>query len=190
MSERSDLISRLCNERDFRGSYLRAKLNVLISSQIFALRKCFFGTQEAFAEATDMKQSRISAMETPGATNFNLETLIRVAATSKVGLIVKFVPFSEMLRWDNSFVQDEFGVIQIDKDIEFLTPSEEPPAETQQEESPSHSWIQRLNEENSQSEKVSNRSWLPASPLQNDIEEASKRQLSALELSTAALAGR
>lgn len=190
MSERSDLISRLCNERDFRGSYLRAKLNVLISSQIFALRKRFFGTQEAFADANDMKQSRVSAMETPGATNFNLETLIRVAATSKVGLIVKFVPFSEMLRWDNNFVQDEFGVIQIDKDVEFLTPSEEPQAETQQVESPSHSWMQRLNEKNSQHEKVSNRSRLPASPLQIEVQAASKSQLSALELSTSVLAGR
>lgn len=129
MSERSDLISRLRNERDFRSSYLRAKLNVLIPAQIFVLRKRFFGTQEAFAEANAMKQSRVSAIETPGATNFNLETLIRVAATSKVGLIVKFVPFSEMLRWDNNFVQDEFNVIQIDEDVEFLTPSEEPTEE-------------------------------------------------------------
>lgn len=146
MNERSDLISRLCSKRDFRSSYLRAKLNVLISSQIFALRKRFFGTQEAFAEATDMKQSRVSAMETPGATNFNLETLIRVAATSKVGLVVKFVPFSEMLRWDNSFVQDEFNVVQIDKDEEFLTPTEVDSNEQDEEELPFIKLIKDLGE--------------------------------------------
>jgi len=125
MSARSDLIFRLQKERDFRASYLRGKLHVLISSQIYALRKRFFGKQTNLAIASGMKQSRISAMEQPGATQFNLETLIRLAATFKVGLVVKFVPFSEMLRWDNRFVQDEFEVIQLDKDLEFLTPTED-----------------------------------------------------------------
>jgi len=132
MKERSKKISRLLNERDFRSSYLRGKLNVLISSQIYALRKKFFGTQKDLANVADMKQSRISAMEQPGATKFNLETLIRLASTFKVGLIVKFVPYSEMLRWDNRFVQDKFNVIKIDEDVEFLTPSEAPVVESEE----------------------------------------------------------
>ena len=69
-----------------------------------------------------MKQSRISAMETPGKTNFNLETLVSLAATFRVGLVVKFVPFSGMLKWENEFSQDAFTVTQIDDDAQFLHP--------------------------------------------------------------------
>ena len=97
---------------------------MLISAQLYASRKKLFGTQKTIADAVDMKQSRISAMEQPGATKFNIETLIRLAATFKVGLVVKFVSYSEMERWDNKFVQDEFNIIQIDSDKEFITPKD------------------------------------------------------------------
>ena len=60
--------------------------------------------------------------ETPGATNFTLETLARLAAIFKVGLVVKFVSFSEMLDWENTFTQDEFDVVRLDQDITFHTP--------------------------------------------------------------------
>jgi hypothetical protein len=69
-----------------------------------------------------MKQSRISAMERPGETQFNVETLIRLAAAMKVALRVEFVSFSEMLEWENNFSQDAFNVRAIDNDIAFVDP--------------------------------------------------------------------
>jgi hypothetical protein len=81
-----------------------------------------FEKQKALAADADMRQSRISAMESPGAVQFNLDTLIRLAASFRVGLVVKFVPFSEMLEWENGFSPDEFTVTQIDKDGLFLAP--------------------------------------------------------------------
>ena len=61
-------------------------------------------------------------MERPGEVQFNIETLIRLAAALKVGLIVKFAPYSEVLNWNSSFSQDEFDVVQIGDDQEFLDP--------------------------------------------------------------------
>jgi hypothetical protein len=78
--------------------------------------------QQDLAKAADMKQSRISMMETPGAANMTLDTLSSVAAALRVGLIVKFVPFSEMLEWENGFSQDQFNVTKIDEDSQFLNP--------------------------------------------------------------------
>ena len=72
----------------------------------------------------DMKQSRISAIETPGRVNFNLNTLVRMAATLNVALMVKLVPFSEMLRWENDYSQDVFEVTPIGEDIEFINPDQ------------------------------------------------------------------
>jgi transcriptional regulator with XRE-family HTH domain len=125
MSERSEKISNLQNNETSRTAYIKAKLSVLIPSQIRAMRLKSenLSRQADLARATGMKQSRISAMETPGAVNFNLETLVRLASIFKVGLLVKFVPFSEMLRWENSFSQDDFSVTQLDDDEDFLIPN-------------------------------------------------------------------
>lgn len=122
MSERQKLVSRLINERDFRADYIRAKLEVLVPSQLRALRLRQELTQPVLAEMAGMKQSRISAIETPGKVNFNQETLVRIAATHKVGLIMKFVPFSEMLDWENDYSQDSFNPTRLDNDADFLQP--------------------------------------------------------------------
>lgn len=126
MNERSKLISRLLHERDFRASYIRAKLDVLIPSQLRALRLRQEKTQPEIAQMAGMLQSRISAMETPGKVNFNLETLVRMGAALKVGLLVEFVPFSEMLDWENEYNQDTFDVAKLDDDIDFLQPAAVP----------------------------------------------------------------
>jgi hypothetical protein len=78
-------------------------------------------TQQEFAVEADMKQPRISAMEKPGAIKFNIETLVRLAAAFRVGLLVKFVPISEMVNWENEFSQDKFNVVTFDKDAELLS---------------------------------------------------------------------
>jgi len=122
MSDRQKIISRLIADRDFRADYIRAKLDVLIPSQLRALRMRENKTQPELAQMADMKQSRISAMETPGLVNFNRETLVRMAATHSVGLVIKFVPFSEMLEWENSYSQDAFNVRQLANDTNFLYP--------------------------------------------------------------------
>jgi len=122
MSDRSKLISRLLSNRDARKAYIKGKLNVLIPSQIRALRfKCDMPTQTHLAKAAGMHQSRISTFETPGA-NLTIDTLARLAAALRVGLVVKFVPFSEMLDWDNRFSQDTFQVMRLDDDHAFLKP--------------------------------------------------------------------
>ncbi len=125
MRDRSALISKLSESGASRAAYIRAKVGVLISSQLRALRLRRFGTQERFAHEANMKQSRVSAMECPGAVNFNLETLVRAAATFRVGLKVEFVPFSQMLRWENSFSQDNFDVVKIEEDVAYLNPGQQ-----------------------------------------------------------------
>ncbi len=70
-----------------------------------------------------MQQSRISMFETPGAANVTLETLANIAAALGSGLVVKFVPFNEMLRWENEFSPDGFDVVRLDQDAEFLKPT-------------------------------------------------------------------
>ncbi len=124
MSEKSQLISKLLTDKNTRTAYIKAKVGVLVPSQIRALRlKSNLPRQADLAREAEMQQSRISMFETPGAANVTLETLARLAAIFKVGLIVKFVPFSEMLHWENTFSQDRFDVTRINHDQEFLYPT-------------------------------------------------------------------
>lgn len=116
MNDRSQTISRLQENRDTRESYILAKLRTLVPAQIRALRlKSDMPRQADLARAASKQQSQISDYETPGAANVTQETLARLAATFKVGVIVKFVPFSEMLEWENSFSQDAFNVVRLDR---------------------------------------------------------------------------
>ena|SRR5579883_2077611 len=130
MSERSKTISRLCRDLNSRTSYIKAKLGVLVPSQIKALRlRSNMPRQSDLAREVGAHQSRISMFETPGAANMTLETLSRLAAAFKVGLVVKFVPFSEMLRWENRYSQDTFDVTRIEDDEEFINPDSVRPFE-------------------------------------------------------------
>ncbi len=122
--ETSQLIEKLKNWK-YLEAYIRATINVNLPSQIRALRLKQELTQESLANKAQMKQPRISAMEKPGATKFNIETLVRLAAAFGVGLIVKFVPFSEMLAWENEFSQDRFNVVTFDHDRRPLTATAE-----------------------------------------------------------------
>lgn len=122
MKERYQKIEKLINSSKSRESYLRAKLNVLIPSQIRGLRLKYPMTQKELGERAEMRQTRISALEQIGEAKYNIDTLVRLAAAFKVGLFVKFVTFSEMLEWENDFSQDDFIVKKIDEDYEFISP--------------------------------------------------------------------
>lgn len=123
MTERSKRIFKLKADRQSRQSYVFSKVAVLVPSQIKALRlTSSTPTQKELAAEAGTHQSRLSALEKPGAANVTLETLAWVASVHKVGLMVKFVPLSEMLNWENSYSQDTFNVTRLDADEEFLNP--------------------------------------------------------------------
>jgi hypothetical protein len=53
---------------------------------------------------------------TPGRTRPNIETLRRVAEAFDCGLMVRFVPFSEMARWSEKFDPEAFHIPSFDED--------------------------------------------------------------------------
>jgi len=127
-NDRYQKISKLLNSQKSRAAYIQAKLSVLVPAQIRALRiksrNPVMPFQRDLARESETQQSRISMFETPGMANMTLETLSKVAGGLRCGVIVKFVPFSEMLRWENSFSPEHFDVFpRLDHDYGFLNPS-------------------------------------------------------------------
>ena len=99
MGERLYRISKLLQSQKSRASYIRAKLAVLVPAQIRATRlkseNPSMPYQRDLAREAGLHQSRISMFETPGAANITLETLAKVAAALRVGVIVKLFHFTK-----------------------------------------------------------------------------------------------
>lgn len=114
------MISKLIDKRETRESYIRSKLSVLIPAQIRSLRLRRAMKQGELGAEAEMKQSRISVLERIGEASFSIETLIKLAAALRVGLIVKFAPMSEMLNWENGFQPDTFDVVPVEDDMAFV----------------------------------------------------------------------
>lgn len=124
MNERLNLISKMKTNKEARLAYIKGKLAVLIPAQIRALRsKSNMPRQADLANAVEMQQSRISMFESPGVANFTIDTLAKLAAVFRVGLLVKFVPLHKMLQEENQFSQDTFDVVRIENDLDFLAPA-------------------------------------------------------------------
>lgn len=127
MSENSNLVEQL-KDKAYREAFVFSQMSIPISFQIRALREQRKLTQKELAEKANMLQPRIVELERPKGNEPNLRTLGRLAAALDVALIVKFVPFSELVDWAERFSPDTFVVPSFDDDLR-LTWSESPPAE-------------------------------------------------------------
>ncbi len=84
------------SDRDYRHAYLSSTIGQTLSTQIYYLRTRAEMNQYELAEAAEMKQPRISMLEKT-CENVSLATLKKIAKAFDVALIVKFVPFSQVL---------------------------------------------------------------------------------------------
>lgn len=117
MNTKSKLIKKLKSSREYRDAFVASQISIGLPFQLRAIRKQQELDQAQLAAEAGMLQPRISAMESPGQTSPNLETLRRLASALNVGLIVRFAPFSELLRWSDTFSPDDFQVPTFDEEF-------------------------------------------------------------------------
>jgi len=101
---------------EYRKAFVASQVNIGIPFQIRALLKSRGWTQEKLAEKTGMRQPRISGMMSPGKTRPNIETLRRLAEAFDCGLMVRFVSFGDLVKWNNSFDPESFDVPDFEHD--------------------------------------------------------------------------
>ncbi len=87
----------------YREAFISEEIDTGIPMQLRAMREKRGWNQKYIAEKMDTKQPRFSLMEKPGYGNFSLNTLKKIASIFNVGLIVSFVPFSEMIDFVEGF---------------------------------------------------------------------------------------
>ena len=121
------LMKRLMKSKEHRKAFVASQIKIGIPFQIRALREKRGQSQQEVATAAGMLQPRISAMESPGYGSLNLDTLQRIAAAFDVGLVVRFAPFSELMKWSETFSADEFEVADFEKESEGVDATTESP---------------------------------------------------------------
>ena len=99
LSSKKGIIARLRRGKYARQRFLESHLNKTIAFQIRAMRDAVGLNQNALAEEAGMNQNAISRLESPNYGKATLTTLKRLAAAFDVCLVVRFVPFSEMVDW-------------------------------------------------------------------------------------------
>ena len=93
-------VERLWNflkNADYRRGFAIAHVGGTLAAQIYTLRTKFELTQSALAKKIGSTQSQVSNWESDCET-VSLSTLHKIAEAFDVGLLVKFVPFSELAR--------------------------------------------------------------------------------------------
>ena len=121
----SNQFDKLSNP-SYRKAFVASQVNIGIPFQLRALMKGRGWTQEQLAERTGMLQPRISAMLKPGKVRPNIETLRRFAEAFDCGLLVRFAPYSELVRWSEEFNPEGFAVPSFDQDADLELLIEEP----------------------------------------------------------------
>jgi transcriptional regulator with XRE-family HTH domain len=115
---RPDLLTRLRNQ-EYREAFISSTISSTIAYQIRGLRKRLVLDQAALGALAGMKQTAISRLENPDYGNLSVNTLKRIARALDVGLIVRFAPFSEILRWRLAMSQGDMAPAVFSEDTEL-----------------------------------------------------------------------
>ena len=87
------------DDEEYRQAFNEDLLGAYLALQIRTLREANGWTQKDFESIAGKKQPTISQWEDPNYGKYSLTTLKRLAKAFDVGLLVRFVSFSELANW-------------------------------------------------------------------------------------------
>jgi len=93
------LLKRLSRNPEARAKFVGSHISNGIAFQIRALRKRNRWSQPQLAEEVGTTQNQIYRLEKPATAKPTISTLKRIAAVFDVALVVRFVPFSQVIAW-------------------------------------------------------------------------------------------
>ncbi len=84
-------------DKPYRDAYIGAHIKNNIAYQTRLMREQRNWTQQQLAEKADKTQNTISRLEDPSYGKLTIKTLLELASSFDVALLIKFVPFSDFL---------------------------------------------------------------------------------------------
>lgn len=112
-------------DREYRDAFVEESINVGVPFQLKALREQRELTQQDFGKISGMKQAFISRLENPNENCPSLTTLKRIASIYDIGLVVRFVPTSDLVKWDLNLDSESLKVLSYEDDPYFTATAKE-----------------------------------------------------------------
>lgn len=105
-------------DKAYRDAYVGSQIRMTLPLQIRGLREGFGWTQATFASEAHMAQPRISELETPGERRLTIETLLRLASAFDIALQVRFLPFSELVEWNEGLELNNLRIKSFSEELQ------------------------------------------------------------------------
>jgi transcriptional regulator with XRE-family HTH domain len=112
------LIEKLRN-KEYRDDFVIEIIDTGVPFQIYALREQRKWSQKELGTYTGMAQETISRLEDPNYAKLTLKTLKRLASAFDVALMVRFVPFSELVELELNLTGGSLEVLSFEKEPYF-----------------------------------------------------------------------
>jgi transcriptional regulator with XRE-family HTH domain len=93
-----DFVSKLLNNKKSRAAYVYEHIRNGIPFQLRAMRDKRDWSQADLAERTKKSRTTITRLENPNNEGLTIKTLLELASAFDVALLIKFVPFSRLLK--------------------------------------------------------------------------------------------
>jgi transcriptional regulator with XRE-family HTH domain len=121
ISKKEKLIGRLKNKK-YRDSFVESYIKIGIPFQLRALREERGWTQKELADRIGVKQAWIAQIENPNYSGFSLKTLLKLASVFDIGLLVRFVSFSNLMKWELELSSESLKVKSFEDEDYFKPP--------------------------------------------------------------------
>jgi transcriptional regulator with XRE-family HTH domain len=99
LNSKHTVLQRLRRGKDVRSKFVESHVSKTLAFQTRALREKEGWSQQALADRIGSNQNAIYRAENPSYGKQTITTLKKIAAAFDVALIVRFVPFSELVDW-------------------------------------------------------------------------------------------
>ena len=126
--------------KDYRTSYMSARVRTSIAWQIRELREFNRMSQSELAKRIDTRQSAVSRLENTEYGRASVQTLLDVATALDVALVVKFVSYDEFLQQHGSLKESALSAENFASTYERYTNREENSIGDAQHSIPSQLW--------------------------------------------------
>lgn len=119
MNKKKGKLLKELKNKEYRDAFVSELIDTGVPFQIRALRKQRNWSQKEFSEKLGMHQERVSVLEDPNYAKLSLTTLKRVASALDIGLLVRFVPISDLVKWELTLSPDSLKSLSYNEDPYF-----------------------------------------------------------------------
>lgn len=112
------------DSREERAAFVSSQIRMGIPFQLRANRLARGMTQSDLAKLIGTKQAAISRLESDSDHTPNVTTLQKIAEALDIGLVVRFVPFGELIEWVSGMRNRDLFIPSFNEEPQYVQASE------------------------------------------------------------------